>query len=246
MKSEEKDRRSKIYLFIIIVVLFLTNGVLIYNLISKDKKITLTESKLVDTSKERDELRVQIPLLHDEMEHQREILNTTENLLWSVERSFKTMVGDRDREINTLKSTISMMKEDWERLSQAYELLLTELQKQLCCSDELRVIIRTLTSNNIDHNDNINCLEGEMKGIFEQFVKCALKKKTIDYQDPSEKVDECAENALKCKERLSKMRNNKPAQSASFKNIEVTLESIKGGETTFDDIKLPRLAMKSK
>ena len=202
-------------------------------------KLNLANGKLEVITKERDELRVQIPLLHDEMEHQREILNTTENLLWSVERSFKTMVGDRDREINTLKATISMMKEDWERLSQAYELLDAEIKKQLCCNDELREVIRNLTCNNKDHNLKINELEAELKIIFEQFVKCALKKKTIDFEDPTKKVDQCEENSLKCKEIIAKMRNNKPAQSSSFSNIEITLETIKGGQTTFTDVKLP-------
>ncbi len=45
LKNEEKDKRSRLYLFIIIIALFLVNGILIYNLISNEKKITATEEK---------------------------------------------------------------------------------------------------------------------------------------------------------------------------------------------------------
>ena len=202
-------------------------------------KLNLANSRIDALTKERDDLRNQVTNLHNELEHTKELLNNTDNLLRSMERNYKIMVGDRDREINTLKSTISMMKEDWERLSQAYELLDAEIKKQLCCNDELREVIRNLTCNNKDHNLKINELEAELKIIFEQFVKCALKKKTIDFEDPTKKVDQCEENSLKCKEIIAKMRNNKPAQSSSFSNIEITLETIKGGQTTFTDVKIP-------
>lgn len=48
LKTEEKDKRSRLYLFIIIIALFLVNGILIYNLINNEKKITETEAKNED------------------------------------------------------------------------------------------------------------------------------------------------------------------------------------------------------
>jgi hypothetical protein len=45
LKNEEKDKRSRLYLFIIIVALFVVNGILIYNLINNEKKIVEVEEK---------------------------------------------------------------------------------------------------------------------------------------------------------------------------------------------------------
>jgi FtsZ-binding cell division protein ZapB len=51
-----KDKRTKTYLLIIIGVLFIINFALLYNLISKDKILVTTETKLEDTSADKEEL----------------------------------------------------------------------------------------------------------------------------------------------------------------------------------------------
>lgn len=50
--EESSKKKSKLYLFIIILVLFLINLLLIYNLVTKNNKLTLTEDKLVNTQTE--------------------------------------------------------------------------------------------------------------------------------------------------------------------------------------------------
>lgn len=207
-------------------------------------KLNLANGRIDTLNKEVANLRNQISELHDDLDHTRDVLSNTETLLRTTEKNYKNMVGDRDGEINTLTSVISLMKEDWENLNNAYDLLDSEIKKQLCCNDELRAVIRNLTENNHNHNDYINEHEAEMKQIFEQFVRCALKKKTIDFNDPSEKVEKCETGAMECKERLSKMRLKKPNQSTSFSSCETTLSKIKGGKTTFTEVKFPRLTMK--
>ncbi len=51
-----KDKRTKTYLMTIIGVLFVINFALLYNLISKDKILVTTETKLEDTSAEKAQL----------------------------------------------------------------------------------------------------------------------------------------------------------------------------------------------
>jgi hypothetical protein len=51
-----KDKRTKTYLLIIIGVLFVINFFLLYNLISKDKILVTSESKLEETQVEKEQL----------------------------------------------------------------------------------------------------------------------------------------------------------------------------------------------
>lgn len=207
-------------------------------------KLNLSNSKLDNMTKDRDQARAKIEELTDDLDHTQDLLNSTEVLVRQTEKNYKIMVGDRDGEINTLTSTIDLMKNDWEDLTKAYDLLDVEIKKQLCCNDELRNTIRQLTSNNLSHNDYINDHEAEMKGIFEQFVRCALKKKTIDFNDPTDKVNKCEENATTCRGKLSTLKNEKPNQSSCFSTITTTLQKIKGGNTTFTEVKFPRQSQK--
>lgn len=143
MKSEEKDRRSKIYLFIIIVVLFLINGVLIYNLISKDKKITLTESKLDDTSKERDELRAELESTELELVDFKgqnasldSIISQKEAELTNKVNQIKSLLQNRNlskadldkarKEIASLRAFISQYRAEIDSLSSLNEFLRDE------------------------------------------------------------------------------------------------------------------------
>lgn len=52
----EKDKKTKTYLIIIIAILFVINFGLLYNIISKDKILVTTETKLDNTQAERDKL----------------------------------------------------------------------------------------------------------------------------------------------------------------------------------------------
>jgi hypothetical protein len=168
----------------------------------------------------------------------------TERLVRETDKNMRIIVSERDGEIITLSSAITTMKADWENLNAGYSLLDSEIKKQLCCNDELRGVIKNLVSNNHNHNDYINGYEEEMKKIFENFVRQALKKKTVEFIDPSEKVKKCEENYMECKLKISKMQLDKPNESSSFSTVDNTMKSIQGGHTTFTDIKLPRVSNK--
>lgn len=52
MRNEEKDRRSRLYLFIVIIALLIVNGLLILNLFKKDK--TIEETQVENTNLNQD------------------------------------------------------------------------------------------------------------------------------------------------------------------------------------------------
>lgn len=143
MKSEEKDRKSKIYLLIIILALFLINGVLIYNLISKDKKITLTENKLEDTSAERDALQRELDATELELADFKgrnasldSIISLKETELTNKVNQIKMLLSNRNaskadldkarQEIASLKSSISRYRQEIDSLSNLNQFLKDE------------------------------------------------------------------------------------------------------------------------
>ena len=57
MSTETKDKRSKRLLFVMILALLLLNVGLIYNLVNKKKELETTQTELVDTTEELNELK---------------------------------------------------------------------------------------------------------------------------------------------------------------------------------------------
>ncbi|MBI1306402.1 MAG: hypothetical protein GC181_07295 [Bacteroidetes bacterium] len=68
LKNEEKDKRSRLYLFIIIIALFLVNGILIYNLISSDRELTKTKEEKVDLTDQVDHLNTELDKIQLELD----------------------------------------------------------------------------------------------------------------------------------------------------------------------------------
>jgi len=171
-------------------------------------------------------------------------ISTIENERNSIEENYRKMVNDRDSKIILLTNLIGNLKEDWRKLNEAYALLDNEVNSQLCCNDELRAIIKNVSETRETHNNFILGHEAELKLLFEQFVRGALKKKTIDFNYSTEKIDKCAENSNLCKQKLLQMRSTKPTESMSFTQFENLLNDIKPEMTTFTDSPLSTLQPK--
>jgi chromosome segregation ATPase len=202
--------------------------------------LKLTTTKLEGMTKERDQAREKIRQLEGELDNCQKLLNQTENSMKTMDKNYRVIVGERDGEIVMLISTISTMNAKWTSLTEAYDVVQAEIKKLLCCNEELRGLIRDLTSTNHAHNHYINDYEEEMKKVFEQFVRQALKKKTIEFNDPAETVNKCEESAKNTRQKLMKISNEKPSEGKVFMEFETTLKTIKGGKTTFPEMKLPR------
>ncbi|MCB9251404.1 MAG: hypothetical protein H6605_03000 [Flavobacteriales bacterium] len=104
MNPEEqiaKDKKTKVYLLIIIGVLFIINFALLYNLISKDKILVTTETKLEDAQVEKNEL--------DKM------MKETENLLLEYKgrnEELDSIIDDKNDEIASKIAQIRQMLSD--------------------------------------------------------------------------------------------------------------------------------------
>lgn len=158
-----------------------------------------------------------------------------ERRIRDVEQKYQEHILSRDRQIIMLTSSIKTMREDWEKLKIAYGLLETELNKQLCCNDELRAIIKNIVEAKDKHTNHILSYENEMKILFETFVRTALKNKTIDFMDPTEKVNNCQKEAEICRGTLSEMKLSQPAKSYVFEDlIEINLKDVKPELTNFE------------
>lgn len=102
LKNEEKDKRSRLYLFIIIIALFLVNGILIYNLIGNEKQIAATEEK--NDTLESDKIRLEAEL--DQMSIQLDSYRGQNEELDSI-------ILERDREIqNKIAQLRARIKQD--------------------------------------------------------------------------------------------------------------------------------------
>ncbi|MBR9859242.1 hypothetical protein GYB22_00525 [bacterium] len=68
LKEENKSKKSKVYLFVIVLALFLINLLMLYKLISNDRELEQTQTELVSTQEELAEIE-QLKLdLEDELE----------------------------------------------------------------------------------------------------------------------------------------------------------------------------------
>ncbi|MFT4521474.1 MAG: hypothetical protein ACI8ZN_000407 [Bacteroidia bacterium] len=100
LKNEEKDKRSRLFLFLIIGALFLVNGWLIYNLWQKNDKIEVVEKENVDLSAEAEALEVEL----DKMELQlQDYVGRNKTL--------DSLISEKDRDIaNKVAQIRSLLK----------------------------------------------------------------------------------------------------------------------------------------
>lgn len=143
LKTNEKDRKSRGYLFIIIIILALFNALLIYNLINKGNKLEVTEEKLESTETERIELQKELESTQLELDEYigqnaslDSIIQSRDNELAARASKIKTMLSQSNlskeqlqkakAEIAELKKLIASYEAEIERLSKENEYLRDE------------------------------------------------------------------------------------------------------------------------
>ena len=202
-------------------------------------RVKFLEEQNHDILDERDSKNKVIDELEEKLFKNLDLLRKTQDLFNENDAQFRNMVLERDSQIILFTQKIQFMLVDWKKLNEAYTLLETELRTQIQSNDELREVVKYLKENNDGHNDYIRKYESEMKLVFEQFVRSALKKKTIDYNDPSEKVNTHEKNSSNSKEILEKFTRMRPNESSSFISVENVLKDVKTELTKFTDVELP-------
>lgn len=114
MKAEEKDRRSRILLIVIITGLFLLNGWLIVSLINKDKRLTETEVQKEELTEEVDRL----DQLLDEAEEQLLEYKGKNQALDSIVDERDRIIANKVAQIRAMLRSENLTKEQLERAEQ--------------------------------------------------------------------------------------------------------------------------------
>jgi hypothetical protein len=151
LNETNKDKKSKMYLFIMILLLFLINVGLIYKLVTKNNQLEITTTELENTSAELDEvnalqeeLKIQLADKIGKNAKLDSIINLRDaqiqkkvvelkRMLTSNKLSKADLAKARD-EITSLRSQITSLTEEIEKLSKENQFLKDEnyvMQKQV-------------------------------------------------------------------------------------------------------------------
>ncbi|MFY0644751.1 MAG: hypothetical protein JXR19_09830 [Bacteroidia bacterium] len=127
VKDDSKNKKSKIYLFIIILVLFLINLLLIYNLVTNNKKLSLTKNELVNTQTElatiedlKEQLEEDLDFYKGENASLDSVITLREAEIQKQVAKIKTLLskeGVTAAELQRARSEITRLRADMERLT---------------------------------------------------------------------------------------------------------------------------------
>lgn len=145
--SKEKDKRSRVYLFLIIILLFLVNGILIFKLVRDQNEITKMNTEKEELKMEQDKLQKELNALEldvNDLKGENSRLDSVINerdadIARKVAQINKMISGGnitRDqlrrakREIEQLKGQITQYETQIDSLSKENEFLALEVEKQ--------------------------------------------------------------------------------------------------------------------
>ena len=157
VKDDNKNKKSKIYLFVIILVLFLINLMLIYNLVTNNKKLSLTKADLVNTQTE---------------------LATVEDLKEQLEEDLAFYKGENeslDSLITLRESEIQKKVKEIERLLKKDGVTTSELQRARREIQDLRSQMAALT-NEVDSLSKENQYLKDENYIMQKQVEAGQEK----------------------------------------------------------------------
>lgn len=137
-QEENKNKKSKVYLFVIILVLFLINLLLIYNLVTNNKKLSLTEDKLLSTETELAEVEKLKADLEDELDYYKgqnasldSVISLRDAEIQKKVEQIKQLLqkdGVSKSELERAKREIASLRADVERLTAEVDSLSKENQ----------------------------------------------------------------------------------------------------------------------
>lgn len=195
LKTTEKDRRGRVFLFAIIIILFIFNGLLIYNLINKDNDLTLTEEKLESTENERLELQKELETTQLELEEyigqnaaldsiiqsrDSELAQRAAKVrsLLSQNNLTKEQLANARQEIASLKSMIARYETEIDSLSKENTFLRDENYAMKQEIEAAKEINQDLESRNRSLNEKVNIASRlKAENIFASGVKVRWNEK---------------------------------------------------------------------
>ncbi len=132
MSGRTKDKKSKRLLFLMIFALLLINAGLIYQLVTKNNKLKITETELVDTAAELDELKEVEEELRLNLAEKAGKNAKLDSIIQVRDAALKEKVAQIRRSLssgNLTKAKLAKAKEELSGLKAQVETLKSELEK---------------------------------------------------------------------------------------------------------------------
>lgn len=124
--------------------------------------------------------------------------------------------AEKDNEIARLKQTLVSCREEWARLSEAYEGLVKDIKNQLTVNDGLRAFIYELQMKIENHNNQIINLDQAIKHQIENLARQSLQKKVIEYNPNTEAIIKSHNETEAVKNKIGRMEAQNITRSQVF------------------------------
>jgi chromosome segregation ATPase len=139
------------------------------------------------------------------------------------EREQTIIKSQRDNEIQSLKTSNTTCKEEWNRLSESYESVIVDIKNQLSINEHLKNKLSELMRRIEVHNQNVISMDSAVKQQIEILTRHNLTKKVIDLeQDFNKDVSQSNSNIESLRMKLSKIESQKLYKTGIFNNNNIS------------------------
>ncbi len=129
------------------------------------------------------------------------------------------IITERENEISRLKISLNSVREEWNKLFEAYEALLADLRAQIAVNESFRMVIFDLQSKIESHNVNVGGLDNNLRQQIEALMRQALTKKSIDINDNSEMLRRAQTDIENLRNKISRFDKNAFSIASIYSNL---------------------------
>ncbi len=133
------------------------------------------------------------------------------------------VISEKDNEISKLKLALASCRDEWNKLSEAYEGLLVDIRSQISVNESLRSFIYELQSKIESHNQQVGGLDVAIRQQLELLTRQTLAKKSIEYKQ-NDTVIKSQNEADALRVKLGRIESAKLTKSAVFTNVGISLD----------------------
>lgn len=139
------------------------------------------------------------------------------------------IIPEKEQEITKLKNAISTCREEWNKLSESYEVLLQDIKNQISNNEQLRSIIIDLQGKIETHNQTIGGYDNAVRQQIEILTRQTLAKKNIEYnQNTNDNMVKKTTNEMDTlKMKVGRMESQKLNKSAIFSGVGFQIDETK-------------------
>jgi len=135
------------------------------------------------------------------------------------------IINERDAEITRLKLALTTCRDEWNKLSEAYDGLLVDIKTQISINEGLRIFIFELQSKIETHNQQVGGLDAAIRQQLEILTRQTLSKKSIEYNQNNDAVRKSQNEIDTLRVKLGRMETAKLTKSAVFSNVNISLSN---------------------